>query len=107
MISRKIIVYRDDGIFECVILKYKNEDKYSWCNLTKGHICTCKFDTYEDAINDIYKYIQSGKVKTFKYYDDSLDVYIFMIAVLIPIFGLIFSFLLLIVLIYIYCKRHK
>ena len=67
MHPRKILVHRNDGIFECIILKHKTEGYWSWCNLTKGHICTCKFNSYEEALNDIYTEIEKGKVKKFEY----------------------------------------
>ena len=48
-----------------VLFKHKQEGKYSWVNFTKGHICPCKFDTVEDAIADLEKYRESGKIINF------------------------------------------
>lgn len=47
-------------------MKYKLEDTWSFVNLTKGHICPCKFNSIEEAILDLEKYVKNGKV--LKYY---------------------------------------
>ena len=38
---------------EVYILPYKETGKYSFVNITKGHICPCVFDTYEEALQDL------------------------------------------------------
>lgn len=48
----KVIVY---------LMKNKLEDSYSYVNITKGHICPCKFSSIESAIEDI-TYIKKGKI---------------------------------------------
>ena len=35
------------------ILKNKNDNTYSYVNLTKEHICPCRFNSIEEAINDM------------------------------------------------------
>lgn len=63
-------VYRADGIFEVAIMKHKENNKYSLVNLTKGHICTCKFDTIDDAIRDLDECVRKEKVLKYM-----IDVY--------------------------------
>ena len=38
---------------EVYILPHKETGKYSFVNITKGHICPCAFDTYEEALQDL------------------------------------------------------
>ena len=33
--------------------RHKETGKYSFVNITKGHICPCMFDTYEEALQDL------------------------------------------------------
>ena len=49
----KVIVY---------LMKNKLEDSYSYVNITKGHICPCKFSSIEFAIEDMDSYIKKGKI---------------------------------------------
>lgn len=49
----KFIVYKKDETLDVLLLKHKNTNKYSFVNLTKGHICPCIFDSVEDALIDI------------------------------------------------------
>lgn len=50
------IYYINGTVNEVLILPYKNTNTYSYINLTKGHICPCKFSSIEDALNDLIKY---------------------------------------------------
>lgn len=38
---------------EVYILPHKETGKYSFVNITRGHICPCVFDTYEEALQDL------------------------------------------------------
>lgn len=49
----KIIVEKESETIEVLLLKHKNTNKYSYVNLTKGHICKCIFNSVEDALKDI------------------------------------------------------
>ena len=44
------------------IMRNKSDDTYSFVNLTKGHICSCRFDSVEDAIKDMDKKILNGEI---------------------------------------------
>ena len=50
------ILYKNKKINIVSILPYKNTDKYSYINITKGHICPCQFNSIEDALNDLKNY---------------------------------------------------
>lgn len=60
MIYYKVIRPKDAVIVG--ICKNKNDNTYSFINFTKDHICPCKFDTIDEAINDLKEYKNKGKV---------------------------------------------
>ena len=59
------IFYKDGTIKDVMIIKHKLEEKYSYINLTKMHICQCKFNTIDEAIKDLsnYKKIERYEVE--------------------------------------------
>ena len=50
-----IRVYRKDRIVDVVIAYDKTTKKYGFVNLTDNHICKCRFNTVEEAIEDMNK----------------------------------------------------
>lgn len=50
------ILYKDKKINIVTILPHKDTGKYSYVNMTKGHICPCQFDSVEDALKDLENY---------------------------------------------------
>lgn len=52
----KLGITRTDGIVEVLLFRDKSDNTYSCVNLTKGHICPCKFKTIEHAIKDLKNY---------------------------------------------------
>ena len=52
----KLGITRTDGIVEVLLFRDKSDNTYSYINLTKGHICPCKFKTIEHAIKDLKNY---------------------------------------------------
>ena len=49
----RFIVYKQSGNVEVLLLPHKETGKFSFINLTKGHICSCQFDSIKDAIHDM------------------------------------------------------
>lgn len=49
----KFIVHKETEDLDVLLLRHKGTDKYSFVNLTKGHICKCVFDSVDEAIKDI------------------------------------------------------
>lgn len=49
----RFIVHKENEDLDVLLLRHKNTNKYSYVNLTKGHICTCIFDSIEEAIQDM------------------------------------------------------
>ena len=44
------------------IFREKGTNYYRYINLTKKHICPCKFKSEEDALKDMDKLIEEGKI---------------------------------------------
>ena len=49
----KFIVHKETEDLDVLLLRHKGTDKWSFVNMTKGHICQCIFDSIEDAMKDI------------------------------------------------------
>lgn len=47
------------------IMRNKSDDTYSFVNITKGHICSCRFKTEEDAIKDMVRLKKEGVILDF------------------------------------------
>lgn len=51
---RRFYVKRTSGgDCEVLLCKHKGTEQYSFVNLTKGHICPCKFDSEDAALDDM------------------------------------------------------
>lgn len=59
-------VKRPTDTVTVTILPHKKDGTYSFVNLTKRHICSCKFNTVKDAIADMDKLKKEGKVLSYK-----------------------------------------
>ena len=53
-------VYKENEIIDVLLLRHKGTDKYSFVNLTRGHICSCVFNSVDDALKDIEDRKQKG-----------------------------------------------
>lgn len=49
----KLRIERIDCELDVLLLKNKSDSTYSFINLTKGHICPCRFESESDAIEDL------------------------------------------------------
>lgn len=56
------LVQRKNGNVIVSIMRNKSDDTYSFVNLTKGHICLCRFDSVEDAVKDMAKKILNDEI---------------------------------------------
>ena len=54
-------VIRPKDTVDEALIKHKIDGKLSYVNLTKGHICPCKFDSVKDALADMDKQILEGE----------------------------------------------
>lgn len=68
----KIHIIRSNDEVDVLLLKNKEENTYSFVNLTKGHICPCKFNSVDDALNDLKDYQNEGKIVSWKILEGSL-----------------------------------
>ena len=44
------LAQRNNGNVIVSIMRNKSDNTYSFVNLTKGHICSCRFDSVENAV---------------------------------------------------------
>lgn len=64
-----IIVTKNDGTkCVCTIMQHKFTKKYSFVNITKGHICSCEFNTQEEAIEDLYNKYNNKEIAQYILY---------------------------------------
>ena len=70
MLYYKIVRPHDEVIVS--IFRNKNDNTYSFINLTKGHICPRHFLTVNEALMDLEKYKKEGKI--IKYYPYEIKI---------------------------------
>lgn len=58
-------VVRPSGNVIVSIMYSRQDKKFHFVNLTKGHICECAFDTKFDAINDMEKMMRERKIQNY------------------------------------------
>ena len=59
-------VVKPTGNVIVTIMPSKQDGKFHFVNLTKGHICECGFDSIEDAIRDMESLKDHGVLSYFK-----------------------------------------
>lgn len=59
---KQYLVERPNGNVIVTILSNKSDHTYSYVNLTKGHICPCRFASEEEALHDMVQKIKSGEI---------------------------------------------
>lgn len=59
-----LVIREKDNVVVSIMLN-KLDDTYSFVNLTKEHICTCRFTSIEEAIKDMEKKKESGEIVDF------------------------------------------
>lgn len=69
-ISKNLIAFRVHKETGCVIVlllpSKQAPHTYSYVNLTKGHICPCKFTSIQAAIEDMEEKIKEGKIFSYE-----------------------------------------
>lgn len=66
------LVIRNKGNVIVSIMYNKFNGSYRFVNLTKGHICSCEFETVLDAINDMQNKKDNGEIIDFIEIESSL-----------------------------------
>lgn len=59
---RRWFVERQKGNCIVSIMRNKSDGTYSFVNLTQGHICTCRFESVEQALEDMEKKKSDGSI---------------------------------------------
>ena len=58
-------VKRQQGDVLVSIMYNRTDKKYHFVNLSKGHICSCGFETINDAILDMEHYKNNGMIDAY------------------------------------------
>lgn len=62
----KITTEKNDGSrAKVALVKDKCGGTWQFVNLSKGHICPCRFNTVADAVKDLDSYVKKGKIKRY------------------------------------------
>lgn len=59
---RRWLVNRPKDEVVVAIIKNKVDNTYSFINLTKEHICPCKFKSIDDALKDMDERVENGEI---------------------------------------------
>lgn len=59
------LVVRNKGNVIVSIMFNRANECYQFVNLTKGHVCYCRFETVLDAVNDMQLKKDSGEIIDF------------------------------------------
>lgn len=58
----KYLVVRPEDVVEVLLLKNKDDGTWSFVNVTKGHVCPCRFKDIFEAEADMEKQVSEGKI---------------------------------------------
>lgn len=56
------VTRKDNSTVLTTILFDEGEEAFRFVNLTRNHICPCKFKTVEDALDDLREKVKEGNV---------------------------------------------
>lgn len=59
---RRWLVNRPKDEVVVAVMKNKVDNTYSFINLTKEHICPCKFESIDDALKDMDERVENGEI---------------------------------------------
>lgn len=59
---RRWLVNRPKDEVVVAVMKNKVDNTYSFINLTKEHICPCKFKSIDDALKDMDERVENGEI---------------------------------------------
>lgn len=62
----KFLVSKPNETIEVLLLPHKNTNKYSFVNITKGHICSCVFNSIDEAIEDMEERKKKGLIDGYR-----------------------------------------
>lgn len=62
---KRFLVKRPKDTVEVILLPNKDGSGFQYINLSKGHICPCKFKTEVEALADLEEECKKGKVTSY------------------------------------------
>ena len=63
---RQWLVKRKNDEVVVTIFRNKSDNTYSFINLSKEHICPCRFSSIEEAIQDMEIQVKKGNIINYK-----------------------------------------
>lgn len=63
----KFLVTRPEDTVLVYLMKNESDDTYSFVNITKWHICSCRFLSIHDAISDMDRLKEEGKIVRYEF----------------------------------------
>ena len=63
---RWFYIERPNDTVNVLLMPHKNKGCFSFVNITKGHICNCVFSSEEEAIKDLNRYKELGKIINYR-----------------------------------------
>lgn len=64
-----IKIYKEKEIVIITLIKFKEDNLWSFVNLTKGHICKCKFSNIEEALEDLNIRLKNSLIKNYEFFE--------------------------------------
>lgn len=62
---KRYFVMKETDNAEVIIIKNKSDHTFLFVNLTKQHICPCRFESVEEVVKDMIRLKAEGKIRDF------------------------------------------
>ena len=63
----KFLVTRPDDTVLVYLMKNESDNTYSFVNITRWHICPCRFKSIRDAVADMDRLKEEGKIIRYEF----------------------------------------
>ena len=63
----KFLVTRPDDTVLVYLMKNESDNTYSFVNITRWHICPCRFSSVRDAVADMDRLKEEGKIIRYEF----------------------------------------
>ena len=63
----KFLVTRPDDTVLVYLMKNESDNTYSFVNITRWHICPCRFSSVRDAVTDMDRLKEEGKIIRYEF----------------------------------------
>ena len=63
----KFLVTRPKGTVLVYLMKNESDNTYSFVNITRWHICQCRFQSIREAVADMNRLKEEGKIIRYEF----------------------------------------